>query len=1493
MAEKKLAKKSILFMLAFALLIFLIIFSLPQIFAPAGRICNSTSPCACGSACNSGNEVSNGYNTIDSCRDGPNYNYEWIHDINITNQNDSVFNGHDTVQADAFLNCDLDGDSVSFAYNNGSGWKNVGDATCSVDGYSHRYQNITLDNVRGYHTIRVIISPTAYGGRTGMTCGYTYDTGYSDSDDVSLYVLLSGQVVDLVMPSVRNLNPSGTEFNYQNNLVINISANVSDNINVSTVFANVSWSTKNELISLAHVGNGIYLGNFTNTSFLGIYNYTLIANDTLNNINQTVKNYFIINMTSNITVYSPVSNSVYKYQETDFFFEIPALYGADFVWYYLEGYSTEFANDNYKLSFEESGSEEEEISQASVDLTNISQSFATVYGMNINKISLKIKKTGNPENSTVEIKDNSGYPLNNAIATANITSDDVSEGSFEWVNLTFNQTVSLNADTTYWIYLISNGTEQNFYEFEINSQSAYAGGNLSNNATKDMLFRLYDNKKYLIRDIDLERQEYNVQFFANHSVFPQIESEYITFIVDYTPPVISDLTYTPSDSDGLDPGTPINVSLMVSDELAGANATLRYMHEDDDDWSVFEMENKTGYFEGNFTPDREGQWYFSIYVIDSSFNDDSIENNELDVRYEYNWSITPNVFNSTGGMLGTNITIGTLLINNSADFTYEFNVSPLQASPIIYINESVQRLITLDPGETISYQIIGTTKNSLSTDYINILVDAQNDTASPQSYYSNITLISVLSGPFLHVDIVDYSSTVVQGSHVNTIKARITNVGNETAFNVSANWTLPEGWTSREATNLTYDNISSGGYDSKEYTISADVSSSAPLGAALIEIIVNCSEGSSDSDTRTVTVTSASQDDNNQNNNNNNDNNGGGGGGSTGGGSTGGGSTVYVRDPKLEINISDFEIIRGQKKEFAFSIMNNVSDIIFGSINFSIEGLYKNYYNITPNEILNFSYEEKEEIKIIIIAPIYMQAGKHDFVLKAITDQGVFSDEFSLIVFDSAISNISCLDESLRLVDELEIAGFNVNKLKEDYEKASYLNNLKNYKELLSACDMIKLSAANAIKTKEGLQKIEDEIISLKAQGYNINAANSSLSESLLLLNSGEFDKAYVALKDSIFLLDITKKTGKPLPIAVGDFIKKNLVAILLGLIAIAIFITLSVKHIALVTMKRKLRLLKSEEKEIMKLFCNIQKEHFEDKIMGTRLYLKYMDEYRARLAKIKEETIRLELNILNNGSSRHGLNEHRKRIERLVIDIQDSYYNKKVLDKSSYEKMLYIYQQQLASLDEKILLTKKNKSHKNEEKKEQLTEATFLNSRYDKNLDLHSTQEENKQQEAEKSEYEVDYDEEHIVSESSGKQGTNDDLLVQEENLTSEDNLLASKKHTAVLNYLLHRDDSDSTLNEENNYRQKEPEKNISAEKYFILSDGRKIDSIDNLHTILLEITDETFAYHVSQSRNDFSDWITNVFNNKELGEKIQAAKTRKEIITVLDNFLSENEKD
>jgi hypothetical protein len=63
---------------------------------------------------------------------------------------------------------------------------------------------------------------------------------------------------------------------------------------------------------------------------------------------------------------------------------------------------------------------------------------------------------------------------------------------------------------------------------------------------------------------------------------------------------------------------------------------------------------------------------------------------------------------------------------------------------------------------------------------------------------------------------------------------------------------------------------------------------------------------------------------------------------------------------------------------------------------------------------------------------------------------------------------------------------------------------------------------------------------------------------------------------------------------------------------------------------------------------------------------------------------------------------------------------------------------------------------------------------------------------------------------------------------------------------------------------------------KEFVLKDGTKLSSIKDLYGYLSTMSDDVFAHHVNESKNDFAIWIEHAHGEKFIALALRQTKTR-----------------
>ena len=84
-----------------------------------------------------------------------------------------------------------------------------------------------------------------------------------------------------------------------------------------------------------------------------------------------------------------------------------------------------------------------------------------------------------------------------------------------------------------------------------------------------------------------------------------------------------------------------------------------------------------------------------------------------------------------------------------------------------------------------------------------------------------------------------------------------------------------------------------------------------------------------------------------------------------------------------------------------------------------------------------------------------------------------------------------------------------------------------------------------------------------------------------------------------------------------------------------------------------------------------------------------------------------------------------------------------------------------------------------------------------------------------------------------------------------------------------------------------------IIPEKYFYLADGKVLKNVSELTDELKKMDDLVYNHHVSIIRNDFANWIRDVYLELELAEVITKAKNKKEMQKILLKVLKKKKKE
>ena len=1265
------------------MLVLIIPVILPLINAVTGGY-STTSPFSCGANCNNGYELSGYnatycynnavycYNTIDTCRDGSNYNFEFVNNMCVESLNGSNFTGGYRINVTVEVDCDSDGDTMTISYHNGSAFRVIQDDTCSVAAMVNKTYSFVLDNIAGNHTVRAVI---VYNGGTQMLCGYNYDSTFSDTDDVTFYV---NQGQDTTNPKVTDVSPgSGTAFNQSYGMIVVISANITDNYNISTAQALIEWGSYNQTLNLSLVSGNNYSANLTNITELTRYNVTITANDTSGNSNNTETTYFTINSTTNITITSPTNRQVLQYGDVNLRFTIEAGYNTDTVMYSIDGGANTTVTDKLSPGFNQSD-QNGTIGEADSAYANLSMSFIPDENLSTDSVALRLRRNGSgTAGSQIQVRtDSGGSPSNTILATGNITNSSVST-SYSFVNLTLNITVNLTENTTYWLFLTPNGSATDFYTWEASNDGLYGNGNYSNNASLDLLFIVYDKYKYNTTLTNVSKGTHEIIIYANSTTMSDIKSQLTHFRIDNTAPNIRTVNYNPNTTAGMDPNLVINVSTNITDQLVISQVLLQYKQSNASTFTNTSTQNISGLYKGNFTPTQQNNWTFRVYAIDNSNNTAYSSNITVNVSYEYSWNITPTYINTTSAFLNNNVSVENITFNNTADINLTFNISKTSATvPDIYFNNTEGSLVfNVSPGNTVVIEVIATGRGIELEQEIGLSLDPMQPNAIPDSRSINFTFISYVSGPYLDVDITEYDSSVTQGQARVKLTATIINVGNESANNVSVNWGLPNNWNPK--TNLTANYTTLGVGQQVSFTRYVDIGSNAATGSQTIQINVNCSEGEDDYDQRSVTVVSSGSP------------------GQTPPGSGGGGGGYF---PKKVVNldiimVGEVELERGTSYQ-SYVLLNNTGDYDLENISISLEGFSSIHYKVTPNTMSKLESNSSKYVNLHIDIPGYFSGGKHQtsLVVNAFVDNAwkEFRKDLMIVVLTEDKEEASeCFEKAKEKLDQLESTGINTAVLNQKLIEARKDYNTKDYVSANNKCRSIIKEAELALKLRKKIDII--------GQTYNELEKDIPELAELIELARDAFEREDYMLaskrtEEAEFLVNLKEKEIQQALSYRWLSIRKNLVQIvsaIIILIIIGVFVHSS-RNLNIVT--RKINALEGRKEGVKDKIKETQKKYFVRKQMSRRAYSKEMGYHRRSLAEIEKKKHDLKLKRLKiiKGRNLNDLQKGKKEAEEHRKELHKKYYIEKSIDKKTFKSLNSNLDRIIEDFERRIGLKKK-----------------------------------------------------------------------------------------------------------------------------------------------------------------------------------------------------------
>ena len=804
-------------------------------------------------------------------------------------------------------------------------------------------------------------------------------------------------------------------------------------------------------------------------------------------------------------------------------------------------------------------------------------------------------------------------------------------------------------------------------------------------------------------------------------------SETRNFYVDIYPPTVSNILYSPDNSDDIDPQTNLTFNAIVSDDRVSVSKVL-FEYYNGTSWSNSTMIliNSTNHlYQTNITTiPIDARYDFNIWANDSFNNLNKTINESINSSWDCTWTVSPSDTPQFAGW-DQNKFVFNLTINNTGDpefaannCTLNFHLTHNLDYGRIYFNDWSNNLLNnyydtsaVPAKSSVNITINSTFRNQILEEQLKITVQDFFRYSSVPSLNSTETIISTSGGPYLYQKIeTNFPSYIYLTPQNMSVSSYLRNIPadgteNTTAYNVSFNWSLPNGFlVSAGEANISIENLSNNSLEYNDINLTFNETNLGYITPQIVSVYLYAQGYNSSSDliiysgNRTLLTQQAnitllcynetdgfcvpncgySKDPDCVEPSS-----------STGGGGGGGGAG---NNGKEEQSSATFELLSGKQQVFQLPIENKYADPK-ENIRISVSGINSEYIKISPDTIARIDPRSSKNITVTITAPAYFSKGEYKLTFTIVGELN--SNKTKELLTERKLVTLNIVElpkedtdilinDSLKIIAEMnsskmvltEVLGLYA-EIKTAYSKMDYAivkNNYEKIKEIRNA----------AFDSQAIIKELNDKIKQAEKDGISVLETKKIFYTSQSAFERGDYGLALSRLNEAKLTFAIETK---------GEFnllyvVKNNPIKSGVSIIGFALFAVAASVALRLSLYKKKLKALTEEEKLLLELMKVIQRECFTNNHMSMEEYEQAMSQYETRLSKAIEEKIEAEAKIANlmkiKGKKR-ALEDERNRLVSLVRKIQDDYMNKGIIETRIYENMIKSYSGRLAEVEEEL----------------------------------------------------------------------------------------------------------------------------------------------------------------------------------------------------------------
>jgi hypothetical protein len=406
-------------------------------------------------------------------------------------------------------------------------------------------------------------------------------------------------------------------------------------------------------------------------------------------------------------------------------------------------------------------------------------------------------------------------------------------------------------------------------------------------------------------------------------------------------------------------------------------------------------------------------------------------------------------------------------------------------------------------------------------------------------------------------------------------------------------------------------------------------------------------------------------------------------------GSSSGGGGISPKSEKSEAN---FELIHGQQQEFDLEIKNNYESAL-KNLQISVAGINSEYITLIPSTIPFLQGKTSEKIKVKINAPSYFTEGKYDlkFTIEGQLDGNGTNYPYTqtklvtLYILDLSRGDADNLKtDAERMIKEMSGSEMETGEIEELLKELETAYGETRFSRVKEVYEVIKLIYNNAFESKKIIEELYAAIEDAEKRGIDVTETKKLLFIAETAFNRGDYALSLERLKEAklAFALETKGEFNLIYEVKNKPFQSFGILILVLVIGAGGTLLTRMKLY------KRKLKLLAEEEKLLLELMKVVQKECFEKNRVSMEEYEQAMSQYKNRLSEVIEDRIRIETrlsNLLKVKGKKVALVEEKKRLISLIRDLQDRYLNKSQLETRIYENMMKSYSTRLTEVEEEL----------------------------------------------------------------------------------------------------------------------------------------------------------------------------------------------------------------